>query len=90
MYYPRTDALLVALFNKVKVRNNGKRNDNKFKSVNARELPLQTDDADGEKLWRASYRVMPDFENWLSIFADELVQEQEIPKARLDSALQAE
>jgi len=43
------------------------------------DLPLYTDDADGEKHWRASYRVMPDFENWLVIFADELVQEQDIP-----------
>ena len=90
IYYPRTDSLLVALFNKVKVRNGRKPNDGKFKYVNARELPLQTDDADGEKLWRAPYRVMPDFENWLSIFADELIQEQEVPKARLDSALNAE
>jgi len=73
IYYPRSDSLLVALFNKVKVRGSRKANDNKFKQVNSRELPLQTEDADGEKLWRASYRVMPDFENWLSIFADELI-----------------
>jgi hypothetical protein len=73
IYYPRTDALLVAMFNKVKVHANRKLKETKFKSVNARELPLQTDDADGEKLWRAPYRVMPDFENWLSIFADELI-----------------
>lgn len=91
IYYPRTDSLLVALFNKVKMPRQNKRNiDNKFKSVNVRELPLQTEDADGEKLWRAPYRVMPDFENWLAIFADELIQEQEIPKQRLDSALQQE
>jgi len=29
--------------------------------------------ADGEREWRAAYRVMPDFENWLKYFADELV-----------------
>lgn len=91
IYYPRNDSLLVALFNKIKVRGAQKTAENKFKTVNARELPLSTLDADGEKLWRASYRVMPDFENWLSIFADELIQEQEVPKTqRLESALSPE
>lgn len=28
---------------------------------------------DGEREWRSAYRVMPDFENWLNYFADELV-----------------
>jgi hypothetical protein len=79
IYYPRSDSLLIALFNKVKVPGTTRQSDSKFKSVNTMELPLNSDDADGEKLWRASYRVMPDFENWLTIFADELVQEQELP-----------
>lgn len=75
IYYPRNDSLLVALFNKIKVKGARKHNENKYKNINAKELPLCTDEADGEKLWRASYRVMPDFENWLQIFADELIQE---------------
>jgi hypothetical protein len=28
---------------------------------------------DGERKWRAAYRVMPDFENWVKYFADEIV-----------------
>ena len=30
---------------------------------------------DWEKNWRAAYRVMPDFENWLKFFADDMVVE---------------
>lgn len=32
---------------------------------------------DGDKTWRAAYRVVPDFQNWLTFFSDELVFEQE-------------
>jgi len=38
---------------------------------------------DGDKTWRAAYRVVPDFQNWLTFFSDELVFEQEaaiVPK----------
>ena len=80
MYYPRTDAILIALYNKQKQPSQNNLNDQKFRAVDQQELPLNTDDADGEKNWRASYRVMPDFENWLAFFADELIQEQELPK----------
>jgi hypothetical protein len=80
MYYPRTDAILIALYNKQKQPSQNRLNDQKFRPVDQQELPLNTDDADGEKNWRASYRVMPDFENWLAFFADELIQEQELPK----------
>jgi hypothetical protein len=34
-------------------------------------------DVDGEKDWRSAYRIMPDFQNWLSYFADELVIPQQ-------------
>jgi hypothetical protein len=72
--YSRQDSLLVALFNKVKSQNTPKA-ESRFKLINQKELPLQTDQAEGEKNWRASYRIMPDFENWLAIFAEELIQE---------------
>lgn len=41
---------------------------NKIKTVDREPLG-----ADGEREWRATYRVMPDFENWLKYFADEFV-----------------
>jgi len=63
----------VALFNKVKASGSRRATDPKFKNVTPREVPLSSEDADGERLWRAAYRVMPDFENWLAIFADELI-----------------
>lgn len=28
---------------------------------------------DGERQWRAAYRVMPDFENWIKYFSEEMV-----------------
>lgn len=31
------------------------------------------DGPDGIKEWRAAYRVMPDFENWIQYFSDELL-----------------
>ncbi len=30
---------------------------------------------DGDRQWRAAYRVMPDFENWVKYFADDIVVE---------------
>lgn len=30
---------------------------------------------DGERQWRAAYRVMPDFENWIKYFSDDMVVE---------------
>ena len=43
-------------------------------------MPTNPDVIDYERSWRAKYRVMPDFENWLAYFADEIMQENEIPK----------
>lgn len=33
---------------------------------------------DGEKNWAAAYRVMPDFQNWIAFFSDEIIMEQEV------------
>jgi hypothetical protein len=30
---------------------------------------------EGERTWRAAYRVMPDFENWIKHFSEDLVVE---------------
>jgi hypothetical protein len=27
----------------------------------------------GEREWKAAYRVMPDFENWVKFFSEELI-----------------
>lgn len=43
-------------------------------------MPTNPDVIDYERYWRAKYRVMPDFENWLAFFADEIMQENEIQK----------
>jgi len=43
-------------------------------------LPSNPDVFDYERQWRAKYRIMPDFENWLAYFADDIIQENEIPK----------
>jgi hypothetical protein len=43
-------------------------------------LPVNPEDVDYEREWRAKYKIMPDFENWLAFFADDLVMENEIPK----------
>lgn len=43
-------------------------------------LPVNPEDVDYEREWRAKYKIMPDFENWLAYFADDLVMENEIPK----------
>ena len=55
LYYPRKDALLVALYNKTtrKVPQAG----SKPTSPGATD----SSEPDGERAWRAAYRVMPDF-----------------------------
>jgi len=71
IYYPRTDSLLVALYNKTikKVQTASKPSSPGTENLN---------EPDGERSWRAAYRVMPDFQNWITFFADEIVFEQEI------------
>ena len=49
LYYPRTDSLLVALYNKAKKR------------AGSKNQPVDLSEMDGERSWRAAYRVMPDF-----------------------------
>jgi hypothetical protein len=44
-------------------------------------LSINSLDADGERKWRAAYKVLPDFENWLAYFADEIVLESDTPIA---------
>jgi hypothetical protein len=39
------------------------------------KVKLDRSAVDGERHWRAAYRVMPDFENWLKYFADDMVVE---------------
>jgi hypothetical protein len=63
MYYQRTDALIVSLYHKHNLGAESK-------------LPMG-ENLDGDRQWRASYRVLPDFQNWIQHFADELVFEQE-------------
>ena len=67
LYYPRQDALLVALYNKT----NKKLPVGKGQPV----PPVNLNEPDGERAWRAAYRVMPDFQNWITFFADEIVFE---------------
>jgi len=67
MYYQRQDSLIVALFNKAKAA-----------ATNAPDAATPMgENLDGERTWRAAYRVVPDFQNWLTFFSDELVFEQE-------------
>lgn len=70
LYYPRTDALLVALYNKT----TKKAPQGSLKPNSA--PPADPNEPDGERSWRAAYRVMPDFQNWITFFADEIVFEQ--------------
>lgn len=68
LYYPRTDGLLVALYNKTTK-----------KAVDPKSAPVaDLNDPEGERSWRAAYRVMPDFQNWITFFAEEIVFEQEV------------
>lgn len=36
------------------------------------------EDFDGELKWQAQYRVLPDFQNWLAFFAEEMILGQEV------------
>ncbi len=71
LYYPRTDSLLVALYNKTTRKNVSG-------SKGQPAPPIDLNEPDGERSWRAAYRVMPDFQNWITFFADEIVFEQEV------------
>ena len=55
---------------------------NKTKSAEERKASEEENslgsNLDGERQWRAAYRVMPDFQNWIQYFADEIVFEQEV------------
>lgn len=74
LYYPRTDSLLVALFNRVQ------RSQASQPSESAVETPefFLGEEVDGEQKWQAQYRVMPDFQNWLAFFAEEVLLVQEV------------
>ena len=72
LYYPRTDALLVALYNKTTKKAPA------ASSKPTSAPPADPNEPDGERSWRAAYRVMPDFQNWITFFADEIVFEQQI------------
>jgi hypothetical protein len=36
------------------------------------------EEVDGLQKWQAQYRVMPDFQNWLAFFAQEVLNGQEV------------
>jgi len=72
LYYPRTDSLLVALYNKT----TKKAPQGVLKPTSAPQP--DSNEPDGERSWRAAYRAMPDFQNWITFFADEIVFEQQI------------
>jgi hypothetical protein len=72
LYYPRTDKLLIALYNKT--------NQNSL-DENGKKLP---DTPDGSKEWRAAYRVVPDFQNWLKYFSSELVYEEAVENDQVE------
>ena len=73
LYYPRTDSLLVALYNKT--TNKPAQGSSKPSSAPAQPDPSEPD---GERSWRAAYRAMPDFQNWITFFAEEIVFEQAV------------
>lgn len=56
LYYPRSDALLVCMYNKI-----------------SQTHSQQSGAPHNEREWRAAYRVMPDFDNWVKHFSDDLV-----------------
>lgn len=74
LYYPRTDSLLVALFNRVQKK------EASLPAESAVETPefFLGERFDGEQKWQAQYRVMPDFQNWLAFFAEEVLLGQEV------------
>ena len=67
LYYPRTDSLLLGLYNKQTPQ--AAKTD---KATNHSNVGV---DLDGQRNWRAAYRVMPDFQNWVEYFAEEIVFE---------------
>ena len=67
LYYPRTDSLLIGLFNKQTPQAAKTESSAASKDIGA--------DLDGQRNWRAAYRVMPDFQNWVEYFAEEIVFE---------------
>jgi len=52
------------------------------KEKQAKESPL---DYDGEKVWTAPYRAMPDFQSFMTSFAENLLVEQEETEAGIPS-----
>ena len=71
LYYPRQDALLLALYNKTSKKMPQVTGGGKSQQIPA----VDPNEPDGERGWRAAYRVMPDFQNWITFFADEIVFE---------------
>ena len=67
LYYPRTDSLLIGLFNKQTPQAAKTESSAASKDIGV--------DLDGQRNWRAAYRVMPDFQNWVEYFAEEIVFE---------------
>lgn len=59
LYYPRNDSLLVCMYNKIKQQHE--------------EGGEDWNKPHNEREWRAAYRVMPDFDNWVKYFSDDLV-----------------
>ena len=79
LYYPRQDALLVALYNKTtKKAPQAATKGSTAPEKTAAQIQAELNLPDGERVWRAAYRVMPDFQNWITFFADEIVFEQEV------------
>lgn len=87
-YYPRADSLLVALFHRVERKKASAQAQQELQATadgseapKLRAIPQETfetgDANDGERKWRAPYKVLPDFQNFLAYFADEIVFETE-------------
>lgn len=53
------------------------RDDSLLLALYNKQRPLGSQGADGERQWRAAYRVMPDFENWIKYFSEDLVVQTE-------------
>ena len=62
LYYPRQDALLVALYNKTtKKTPQAPAKGSSAPEKTAAQIQAELNQPDGERAWRAAYRVMPDF-----------------------------
>jgi len=61
MYYPRSDQLLLILYNKI---NNSKRSSDNLEKMH------------GVKPWRSAYRVVPNFQSWIEFFGGNSVIQQ--------------